>query len=1044
MDFAHTEIHHFGLLIFLICNVGITLSYPHYDEFQTPDNPSITYTYTRFPEIEKHCGGLISSAVELPPDDNRGERLKKELLFTNGDWDQESGGAPLMPFDSRELPSNTFMNGPPLKLASFWIMDVDPVRRAKNTVSVSGTLQISISRTDPLYYKPYDWYPKFYMQQGTTKMTVLFEGIYVETEENGGQYSMCLLGNATMGTSVEQMNPCIPGDPWNPCLLQVKNKPSTFQDDQIMLILHYPSTFTLTKRGITGEMKSLNNRGKPTYFDKVHISSQMSGRKTKYQFGSEELLSRACSPYPYQDSFLNDDIEMYKGDDYCEKLREDVWNEVFEFVSTRENAGKEVEKNKLGPFLLDKDLEAAAEHNNLDRLRLMIQELECEPESTPHIGGISRSAKVSAVLRVIQKSGYVYREEMRTGLSRMTLTAEGVWHSCAGQLCMIGCLGSPNGILDSCTPRITLYFPVTISLKQHSRVLGIITSLNGSESHHPLMFKKVATSREILNRFPWESQLKWSYNHTNIISLAKELRKRHVPTNMERTLRKLFFRYPSSKGDDIANFSFLADVLSVQVCAAPLSSADSETAKTYLEIVILSMGSLLGRYRSSPYQEKPAGDVQKVFHSASENIEISGHLSITGGKSNISFYFEGLFDPTIGEMYLIGCRDILEFQNFSNGTRDLDEDSDCMIDIKVQYSPRNARWLLNPNIKFSIISRRRKEDQLYFHPLNINGFVLSYEKKFEDIVTRKGVEEVLRLLLLAISIICIRGQSRCCDNQEHPTVYISLVMLGLQALGFSLPLIIGSEALFNWKEFTSYRSDSYQLEKHPSFQSLNFCIKILLLFALVEVVKLLTEVLDTRKMKNSEAKMLKLMIPSDKLVFLLTMLIHITGFLFCHGIRQMYKIPILYGSKNYAFGSQNMERLLIWWKELEIYCGGLVQDFFLLPQIIGNVFWGVQGKPLRKLYYVGFTMIRIVILVYDNARDPVPNPNGSEIEFQYLRVAFYARLGNMIISVLVVTLAIIAYIQQNTANQKCRQKKKLEECEDMDFKSVSYQRLLSE
>lgn len=38
-------------------------------------------------------------------------------------------------------------------------------------------------------------------------------------------------------------------------------------------------------------------------------------------------------------------------------------------------------------------------------------------------------------------------------------------------------------------------------------------------------------------------------------------------------------------------------------------------------------------------------------------------------------------------------------------------------------------------------------------------------------------------------------------------------------------------------------------------------------------------------------------------------------------------------------------------------CMGLVQYFFLLPQIIGNVLWQSKVKPLRELYYIGLTLL---------------------------------------------------------------------------------------
>ena len=123
---------------------------------------------------------------------------------------------------------------------------------------------------------------------------------------------------------------------------------------------------------------------------------------------------------------------------------------------------------------------------------------------------------------------------------------------------------------------------------------------------------------------------------------------------------------------------------------------------------------------------------------------------------------------------------------------------------------------------------------------------------------------------------------------------------------------------------------------------------------------------------------------------------------------------------------------------------GLVQDCFLLPQIIGNAVWGVQGKPLRKLYYLGFTTIRLVLQAYDYASDPVPNPTNSELEFEYLGVESYYKHGNVTIGVIVVILAMLLYFQQN-GWCKIRPIHKLEDGENVESKPDNiYERLLSE
>lgn len=156
------------LLVFLIFATAFTA-------FETADDgvPSVVYAYNRFAEIQEKRGPVLSSATKLKPDDNRSSRIKKEHSFFNGDWEQESGGAPLMPFDDKEMHRNPAGPGSFLKVASFWVVDVDPVHRARNVVSLSGIMEIGITARRPFGYRA-GWSPKFLKNPGFSSMTILF------------------------------------------------------------------------------------------------------------------------------------------------------------------------------------------------------------------------------------------------------------------------------------------------------------------------------------------------------------------------------------------------------------------------------------------------------------------------------------------------------------------------------------------------------------------------------------------------------------------------------------------------------------------------------------------------------------------------------------------------------------------------------------------------------------------------------------------------------------------------------------------------------
>ncbi|CAK9154435.1 unnamed protein product [Ilex paraguariensis] len=515
-------------------------------------------------------------------------------------------------------------------------------------------------------------------------------------------------------------------------------------------------------------------------------------------------------------------------------------------------------------------------------------------------------------------------------------------------------------------------------------IFGTISSINEQEMHAYLMFEKETLSKNLLDRYQFNRHLKWSYNYSKIMQ-ARDFQERSKPSKLGTIMRKSFLWYPSSKSDGIAGFSFLSDVLCLKACAVPKTLQNPLPPKVYVDIVVLSMGSLFGRYWPRSHQEKVEYD--QPFHPIAEPIEISGHLSITGEQfHNLSLFFEGLYDPVVGQMYMIGCRDVRAFQNsILNGTN-LEGGMDSLDEVRVQYPSRNARWLQNTKIKFSINSKRSKEDPLHRIPTSLDTFLLSYQKKLDYVIFRKSFETVIRVLMITVAILCTLSQSRHSENEGHSTAYMSLVMVGIHSLGYGIPLITGDEVLFRWKELSPNNSQTYDFGKFQRFQVLDCSIKILLLVALLLTTKLLQKIWESRSRQLDHDKKLKPQMPSDKIVFLITLFIHIIVFSICHCIRNGFP-PLQSG--NYMYGRGYMKNFLKWWGELENYAG-LVQDFFLLPQIIGNALWHIQGKPLSKFYYLGFTMVRVLLHAYDYARDPVPSRDHGDNEFQYMGLEFYS------------------------------------------------------
>ncbi|XVF84481.1 hypothetical protein PTKIN_Ptkin17bG0040400 [Pterospermum kingtungense] len=231
----------------------------------------------------------------------RGSKLKNELSFYLGDWEQETDGEPpLMQLHDNGGPESINRSLTSLlKLVSFEVKDVNFVHLLENTVSLGGFLSLGISRNSSFAYgmglEPG-------MSPGSSVMVVIFEGVYMETEENGGERLMCLVGSSTSTSSSTDRCDCDDQfSEFSSNYVSTYNIPQTrfLQDDKVVLVLRYPKTFNLTSRAIHGEMVSLNKQGDSRYFGKVHISSQLTSGHSKYQFISELLQSRTSNPPPF-------------------------------------------------------------------------------------------------------------------------------------------------------------------------------------------------------------------------------------------------------------------------------------------------------------------------------------------------------------------------------------------------------------------------------------------------------------------------------------------------------------------------------------------------------------------------------------------------------------------------------------------------------------------------------------------------------------------------------------------------------------------------
>lgn len=1022
-----------------------TMSRPDQMSSSMTEEHTMPHEYTRFDKVQRVCDSALSSGINLHFDHNRINALKHQLSFVKGDWLQDPGHAPLMPFDSSDTKSNTSVLPDPLPLTTFLLTHIDLNRNFKNALNVTGALGIGTSRNGTAPEMGRYLSPEFKFWPGSSDLTIVFEGVYTESDS---EMVLCLVGEAMLPTRESD-----PKNPWKKWLKQANTGTAHSlldQDDNIALTIRYPKSFSLTSRAVDGEVRSLNPSSGTRYFDPVKLTSQL-GAYSNYQFGSEDQVLTACDPYPYRDDVIKSQLEVYKGSSFCGFLDRFVSEQMLFVVPNWNCNSNDAYCRKLGPFLADGATDET--DGGFFGVTITMQDVRCEPRDPAVTEGSYGSARVSAVFRVVLPGVTQYTAVHRTGISGATLSAEGVWKASTGQLCMVGCLGSS----DSCQSRICLYMPTFFSINRRSIIFGEVTSLSKEreDSHYPLSFEKPVHPSDLWTKFMASPAN--SYQYTKI-KQAGALLERNEPFAFGDVIAKSLLSYPR-KGDghdEVVSLSNLADDLSLHVPALLDSRPSKRTKRPFVNLEILSIGSLLGRYwlATTENGSLSIGNKPDVVGPGKEStsgrqmlMNVSAELTLTGEPyHNIStLYLEGLYNPLDGRMYLIGCRDVRAAWQVLSESADLEAGMDCLIKVKIEYPPTTARWLINPTAKISISSRRNEDDPLHFNNTNLQTLPILYREQIEDILSRRSVEGLLRILTLSLAIACIGSQLYYIRGKSTVLPYISVAMLAVQALGYSIPLITGAEALF--EKITSERDSdeppSYNIEKNQWYWALDYLVKILVMFAFLLTLRLGQKVWKSRIRMLTRSPLEQWRVPNDRKVFLICLGVHSAGFLVALLVHLINASRRPGHQEAYVDSQGKSHKLHDLGIQLEEYIG-LVQDFFLLPQIIGNYLWKIQCKPLTKAYYIGITFVRLFPHLYDCVRAPVINPYfGEEYEFVNTSSDFFSKFGDVMIPLVSILFMVAVYVQQRWNYEKISSTVKSGQKKLVSMGSRVYERLPS-
>ncbi|RLM79008.1 uncharacterized protein C2845_PM12G08200 [Panicum miliaceum] len=710
--------------------------------------------------VDRHCQSVLSSAAELSSDPDSAGVLKYKLSFVNGDWNQDAGQAPLLLShgsyaDAAAADPDESPEGVPL--ASFMLLHMDtvPRRGARTAFDASGVLALTITRRNCCcsYMEP-SASQYFELRPGVARLLVRFQGVYTETKSSasgGGERVLCMVGDGVFPV------PCTNGaDPWDDDW--VSFKPPVAADGNILLLLRYPKTSTLTTRAVRGEMTSTSARSDGAYFDTVRLVSQLAGGYSSgYQFQPEVPWCSDEPPLSHDSDAM--DQPLSSGASLCDIINRSAPDtQAMEVIPNWDCKGTDAFCSRIGPFAAtSRPAASATEDTAFTRSTIVVQGLTCERTTTS--GGGAVAARVAVVLRYVPPWEDLSVAAKRTGLSGTTLSTEGAWNASTGRACMAGCLGAGD---EACHYRVTLSVRTALSMTRRGSIVGRITAVDGS--HAPLLFQQRVNLR--LGSSGGETP-RMSYVYTKV-EQARELLRASETTGGFRGnfVAKSLLSYPDVAGaaDDMASLANLAGNLNLRfqgVVRPPFVPEWIE--EPCFELQILSIGTLVVVASYSPQLQagRPMmwnelfGRVHGVEKQRILNVsaEFTASGSFLGPTPVMSL--EGVYNPEDGRMYLIGCRKVHAVKVLSK-IRDLEDGMDCSVEVTVEYPPTTTRRLMvGQTAKVSIASTREENDPLRFARTELRTLPVMYRDQRWDELMKPIVDGLLCITLLSAAKIIL-------------------------------------------------------------------------------------------------------------------------------------------------------------------------------------------------------------------------------------------------------------------------------------------------
>ncbi|XP_050878374.1 uncharacterized protein LOC127082180 [Lathyrus oleraceus] len=576
----------------------------------------------------------------------------------------------------------------------------------------------------------------------------------------------------------------------------------------------------------------------------------------------------------------------------------------------------------------------------------------------------------------------------------MTLISEGVWDEKENRLCAVACrilniTGSPY--VGDCSIKLTLRFPAVLSLRNRSSVFGRIWSdkLVGESGYFGSVGFEGIWKRS--GSFPG-----LKYKYTEIDRVRKSCAKKVTPIGKGKN-------YPDVHSSDTA-FSMV------------VTNSEGQVTQGYSSPLFVGDQSYEGLPYGVPFIPPNGGNLKAHgFHySNSLNVSYTFFLNPTSdfkfgnevASTEVKISAEGLYNRKTGVMCLIGCRHLKTNDKLlmKNGSLD------CEIMINVQFPPLNAKG--GESVKGTIESTRQKTDSYYFEPFQLSSYSIT-RRQADASIWRMDLEIVMVMISNTLACVFVGLQLLHVKKHTEALPRISIVMLLFITLGHMIPLMLNFEALFKVNHNTV--QDAF-LGSGGWLEVKEVVVRMVTMVAFLLELRLLQLTWSSRQTEESEPQ--PGLWVSEKWVLFIILPLYFCGGLtacFVHiwkNYRQKRSRPFRLSRHRFKTPRRHFNQLPSLWEDLKSYAG-LLQDGFLLPQVLFNILSNSEEKALASSFYFGTTIVRILPHAYDLYR---AHSYAWHLGIAYIyadhSMDFYSTAWDIVIPSGALLFALLVYFQQ--------------------------------